>query len=58
MRDTGNRAIVSAGWAGLGKEGVPKDLEGAVYILTSQSGSASIVLELMSRGLSTRLVVC
>jgi len=35
MRSTGNRAIVSAGWAGLGKEGVPKDLEGSVYILTS-----------------------
>jgi hypothetical protein len=36
MRITGNRAIVSAGWAGLGKGGVPSDLEGSVYILTSQ----------------------
>lgn len=36
MRVTGNRAIVSAGWAGLGKAGVPEDLKGSVYILTSQ----------------------
>lgn len=37
MRATGNRAIVSAGWAGLGASGVPEDLTGSVYILTSAS---------------------
>lgn len=41
---TGSRAIISAGWAGLGKVGIPNDLEGLVYILTSKHMYPHIVL--------------
>jgi len=37
VREMGIRVIIAAGWAGLGEGGVPSDLEGQVYILTSES---------------------
>lgn len=59
IRATGNRAIVSAGWAGLGAAGVPEDLTDSVYILTSMSPPTHMPWSSSDygRGLSSRLAI-